>query len=113
MHNLAFSYAAMGRQDQALKLREEVLARRKIALGEDHPDTLRSMTSVADSYQAMGRNAEALEMYRRTLEIRKAKLGPSHPDTIKSEQHVARSLELLHGPTTAPTRPGTAPSTRE
>ena len=42
MNNLAISYAVLGRQAEALKLREET-CRCKAKLGPDHPDTLWSM----------------------------------------------------------------------
>ena len=45
MNNLALSYADAGRNDRALKLREETLALQKAKLGPDHPDTLVSMTT--------------------------------------------------------------------
>ena len=37
MHNLAISYAALGRHAEALKLCEETLALMKAKLGPDHP----------------------------------------------------------------------------
>ena len=42
MNNLANSYSELGRNAEALKLREETLALRKATLGPDHPDTLRA-----------------------------------------------------------------------
>jgi hypothetical protein len=43
MHDLAASYIAAGRTQEALKLNEETLQLRKAKLGPDHPDTLSSM----------------------------------------------------------------------
>ena len=42
-----YSYAALGRHAEALKLGEETLALRKAKLGPDHPDTLWSMNNLA------------------------------------------------------------------
>ena len=50
MNNLANSYNDLGRNAEALKLHEEVLALRKARLGPDHPDTLKSMSNLANSY---------------------------------------------------------------
>ena len=49
-NDLADSYAALGRDGQALKLREETLALRQAKLGPEHPLTLRSMSNLATSY---------------------------------------------------------------
>ena len=89
MNNLANSYADLGRQAEALKLREETLALRKAKLGPDHPDTLSSMNNLANSYAALGRQAEALKLREETLALRKAKLGPDHPDTLTSMNNLA------------------------
>src|SRR5262245_33730353 len=39
MNELANSYGELARHSEALKLREETLALRKVRLGPDHPDT--------------------------------------------------------------------------
>ncbi len=95
MNGLASSYAALGRQAEALKLREETLAMRKAKLGPDHPDTLTSMNNLANSYDALGRQAEALKLREETLTLRKAKLGPDHPDTLTSMNNLAISYSAL------------------
>jgi tetratricopeptide (TPR) repeat protein len=95
MNNVAISYALLGRNTEALQLREETLALRKDVLGPDHPDTLVSMNYLANSYAELGRHAEALKLREETLALRKAKLGPGHPDTLWSMWMVARSLVQL------------------
>jgi hypothetical protein len=60
MNNLAVSYAALGRQAEALKLREETLALNKAKLGPDHPDTLWSMYCLAQSLVALDRPSESV-----------------------------------------------------
>jgi tetratricopeptide (TPR) repeat protein len=89
MNNLANSYDVLGRYADALKLREDTLALRKVKLGPDHPDTLQSMGSLANSYAALGRHADALKLYEDTLALQKAKLGPDHPDTLGSMNNLA------------------------
>ena len=54
MNNLAISYAEAGRQDEALKLREQALALAQKIFGAEHPETLRAMHNLADSYDAVG-----------------------------------------------------------
>jgi len=63
--------------------------------GPDHPDTLRSMMSLAITYSSLGRHADALKLDEETLALRKAKLGPDHPDTLASMFNVGLShIEL-------------------
>ena len=95
MHSLAYSYDALDRHAEALKLREETLALQKAKLGPDHPDTLLSMHSLGSSYQLLGRHAEALKLYEATLALQKAKLGPDHPDTLRSMHSLAYSYCAL------------------
>jgi tetratricopeptide (TPR) repeat protein len=91
MHNLAYSQDAVGRRDDALKLYEEVLARREAALGPDHPDTLSSMRNLATSDVALGRHAEALKLRVETLARLEAALGSDHPDTLESMNDLGSS----------------------
>jgi tetratricopeptide (TPR) repeat protein len=92
MNNLAFSYAAAGQNDRALKLRVETLALYRSKLGPDHPDTLRSMANLAVSYAATGQNDRALKLFEETLALMRAKLGPDHPSTCDCLEDQARCL---------------------
>jgi tetratricopeptide (TPR) repeat protein len=67
----------------------------KAKLGPDHPDTLKSMHSLAISYNALGRYAEALTLLEATLAVQKVKLGPDHPDTLRSMLNLANSYQAL------------------
>jgi tetratricopeptide (TPR) repeat protein len=95
MHNLANSYDALGRQSEALNLREETLALRKAKLPPDHPDTLQSMGNLAISYNNVGRYADALKLYEVTLAIQESKLGPDHSETLRTKGNMARNLRAL------------------
>jgi tetratricopeptide (TPR) repeat protein len=94
-NGLAFSYDALGRRAEALKLYEETLARREAKLGRDHPDTLSSIHNLAVSYHDLGRLADALKLHKETLARREAKLGPDHPDTLSSMHFLAVSYQAL------------------
>jgi tetratricopeptide (TPR) repeat protein len=95
MNNLANSYAALGRQADALALREQTLALRKAKLGRDHADTLASMSNLANSYATLGRQPEAVKLREETLKIRKDKLGADHADTLASMNNLAISYTVL------------------
>jgi hypothetical protein len=98
MTALAIGYAALGRQAEALRLREETLALQKARLGPDHPDTLSSMTALATIYADVGRREEALKLREQVVPRRKARLGPDHPDTLWSMLDLAQSLVALDRP---------------
>ncbi|KAF5261751.1 hypothetical protein FOXYS1_7546 [Fusarium oxysporum] len=57
---------------------------RRAILGEKHPDTIRSMASLAVTYHAQGRYKEAESIYQEVLELRREVLGEKHPGTIRS-----------------------------
>ncbi len=65
-------------------MRQDVFEKRKVILGEDHPDTLSSMFSIAYSYSELGKHSNALKMRQYFFEKRKTILGKDHPDTLRS-----------------------------
>jgi tetratricopeptide (TPR) repeat protein len=95
MYYLAISYAALGRNADALQLRLETLQKRQAQLGPDHPDTLRSMNGLANSYNELGRYGEALQLRQQTLALQKVRLGSDHPDTLISMGNLASSYAEL------------------
>src|SRR5262249_39728265 len=92
MHKLAASYEAVGRHAEALKIREDTLARRKAALGPEDPRTLMSMSALACSYIVLGRQAEALALRREAITLREKRV-------TKYPGDFANRVELggLHG----------------
>ncbi len=91
MNNLAASYYAAGRIEEAIKLMEETLQLRKAKQGLDHPDTLLSMNNLASTYLAANRTQEAVKLLEETLQLKKAKFGPDHPNTLLSMMSLANS----------------------
>ncbi|MFM9746080.1 tetratricopeptide repeat protein, partial [Streptomyces brasiliscabiei] len=57
-HNLAISYSAAGRVQDALDLTERVLADYERILGQDHPATLDTRNNLANSYSDAGRTQD-------------------------------------------------------
>jgi eukaryotic-like serine/threonine-protein kinase len=95
MNNLALCYAALGRHDAALELREKTLARMKDKLGADHADTLRAMNNLANSYFALGRHPKALKLREEVLRLEKDKLGHDHRETLRAMNNLANSYMEL------------------
>jgi hypothetical protein len=53
-------------------------------LGEEHPDTLNSISSMGGLLRAQGKLAEAEPLFREALEKYRRVLGEEHPDTLAS-----------------------------
>jgi serine/threonine protein kinase/tetratricopeptide (TPR) repeat protein len=94
-HNLANTYFELRRHDDALKVREETLARRKQKLGPDHPETLLSMNALALSYAAVRRHADAIKLYEEALALHKQKFGPDHHATLQNMGNLANSYAAV------------------
>jgi tetratricopeptide (TPR) repeat protein len=78
-----------GRWKEAEELNVQVMETRKRVLGEEHPDTLRSMGNLASTYQNQGRWKEAEELEVQVMETTKRVLGEEHPDTLLSMGNLA------------------------
>ncbi|MDP1909962.1 MAG: tetratricopeptide repeat protein, partial [Hyphomicrobium sp.] len=89
MNNLAVGQNALGQNEKARELHEQILALRRAKLGEDHRDTLASMANLANTYSELGKADKALTLHKQTLELRSAKLGEEHPDTLDSMKYLA------------------------
>ncbi|KAJ7713488.1 hypothetical protein B0H16DRAFT_1621076 [Mycena metata] len=76
MGNLATSYSDLGEHQKAKELRKQVL-------GDNHPDTLHTMSNLAISYSDLGEYQKAEELRVLVLEKQKQVLGDNHPDTLK------------------------------
>ncbi len=73
----------------AIPLFEQTLEILEAKLGPDHPDTLQSMTNLAQAYGDSGKLDHALPLFEKVVEIRKAKLGAEHPYTLTSMNSLA------------------------
>ena len=90
-NNLANTYKAAGRVDEAITLHEQNMATRERSLGPDHPDTLTSRNNLAIAYRAVARLDEAISLDEQTLTARERTLGPDHPNTLTSRSNLAAS----------------------
>jgi hypothetical protein len=55
MNNLASTFGDLGRRDEAAKMLQEVLDKRRQILGEEHPDTITAMSNLAVTLGNLGR----------------------------------------------------------
>ena len=68
----------------ARELTEDILARRRRVLGEDHPDTLTSAFTLAAELAELGEYQAAKELNEDILARRRRVLGDGHRDTMIS-----------------------------
>ncbi len=86
---LALCYRAMGKQEEARLMLEDVVAERKQKLGPDHIDTLRATRSLARAYRDLGRIEQATKLLEQVVPAFETELGPAHPETIDATNDLA------------------------
>ncbi|KAJ7105219.1 hypothetical protein C8R44DRAFT_858607 [Mycena epipterygia] len=89
MNNLGMTYYSLGKLVEAEAAQVVVLNKRKIDLGEEHPDTLISMNNLATIYGALTRWTEAEELQLTVLEKRRKIMGEDHPETLVAINNLA------------------------
>ncbi|MGB8201753.1 MAG: tetratricopeptide repeat protein, partial [Pseudonocardiaceae bacterium] len=68
---------------------EDTLTRHRRVLGEDHPDTLRSATTLTATLGRLGQHGLARQLAEDTLTRCRQVLGEDHPDTLRSVHSLA------------------------
>lgn len=89
----AHFYRAQGHYDASERLNRLIVETRRHTLGEEHPDTLRSMNDLAGVLSELGKYKETEKICRQTLKLRETTLGKVHPDTLTSMSNLAEALE--------------------
>jgi tetratricopeptide (TPR) repeat protein len=67
----------------------QVIKTRKRVLGEEYPDTLKSMGNLASTYRNQGRWTEAEEIDVQVIKTSRRVLGEEHPETLRSMGNLA------------------------
>ncbi len=81
---VADTYWAIGLYEHATPLQEAALRTRRDELGDDHPDTLRSINSMGTLLVYQRKLTEAEPYFREALEGNRRVLGDDHADTLDS-----------------------------
>ena len=66
---------------------------RKRVLGEEHLDTIRSISHLSYTYRQQGRWAEAETLQVKLMETRKRVLGRDHPSTLSIMASLAETFQ--------------------
>lgn len=80
----------------ARDLQERVLGVARSLFGECHPNTLTSVSNLAETLRAQGDLAGARHLHEQVLAVRRRLLGEEHPDTLTSMNNLAETLRA-HG----------------
>lgn len=80
---IASVYAQQGEYDKAEQLLDRSYALRREILGDDHPDTIKTMGELAPLYYRQGRYQESEELSRKTYEAATKVFGESHYLTLR------------------------------
>src|SRR5439155_4406934 len=78
------TYRDLGLYPDAQRQTERALDLRRRVLGEEHPDTLSSMNSIALLYMYQGKYAQAEPVFVKVVQLQRRVLGEEHPDTLGS-----------------------------
>ncbi|KAI6777751.1 uncharacterized protein J7T54_003808 [Emericellopsis cladophorae] len=89
LHKMSGMSLFQGHWDIAEKYLDEAVDTRQLVLGEEHPDTLSSMTNLASTYSSQGRWTEAESLQVQVMETRQRVLGEEHPDALISKANLA------------------------
>ena len=92
LSNAAWYAAEQGRYNEAEQMDRRALDGREKVLGNEHPDTLISVSNLALVLQHQGKYDEAEQVNRRALDGREKVLGKEHPDTLTSVSNLVLVL---------------------
>src|SRR5262249_48939091 len=73
---------------------ERAFALRKAHLGQDHPDTLGSMGSLAEAYKWVGRHSESIALRQELLENRISRFDSDHAETMACVSALAEAYQF-------------------
>ena len=90
--NLACTYQKLGRQDEALRVRQEVYSGRLRLNGEEHFTTLAAANNYAHTLLELRRFEEAKSLFRKTIPVARRVLGDSNHLTLVMKLHYAMAL---------------------
>jgi serine/threonine protein kinase/tetratricopeptide (TPR) repeat protein len=85
-------YDNLGLYSRALILQQKTLEIRQRVLGPENPETLKSMTALAQTLWKQGHFTEAEALQRQALSTQTRVIGSEHPDTLGSMANLARVL---------------------
>ncbi len=95
MGNLASTYGALGRHQDALVLHEKTLQFRRRVLPENHPDIGITCYNLSAILAQVGDFPRAIERAREALCIWQATMPPSHPRVVLAQEQLRKIEDAL------------------
>ena len=81
--NIAITYKALGRLEEALSIKRDVYSGRLRLNGEEHEETLRDANNYASTLIGLDRFEEAKSLLRKTIPVARRVLGESREYTLR------------------------------
>lgn len=78
--------------EEAITLYKEVYGKKKMLLGPNHADTLRTLYNIASILYDQKKKHEAAKTYEELLKLQTKALGSNHPDTLNTQFTMATNL---------------------
>ena len=91
-NNLAMTYRALGRHEEALRLRRDVYFGYVKLFGEEHESTLVAANNYASSLLVLDRFAETKALMRKMIPAARRILGINHDHTLRMRTLYAATL---------------------
>lgn len=88
-HTFGYTYMKLGEYPLAEQHQLKAIELRQVDLGNEHPETLRSMNLLGVLYLRQGRLSETEQLWTQVLKIRQQTLGPEEPHTLISMSNLA------------------------
>ena len=102
--NIANTYDALGRFEEALSMRQDTYSGWLKLKGDAHEETLREATSCAITLSNLQRYAEAKALLLKTIPVALRVLGEGHDHTLRMRSVYAETLYIDPGATLADLR---------
>lgn len=94
-NQVAVDLQNLGKYGDAIKLFEDVFAKRLTRFEENTPEVLTSMNNLAAGYMSNGQYDLAEPIFQRTLKLREEVLNKNHYDVLTSMDQLARCYLML------------------
>ena len=95
MHNLCYTYQAMGKYREAQERGTRIYELKKRVYGEEHLETLLIMNNLALVYRELGNPQKQHEMLTKIYETSLKTLGEEHPKTLLFLRNLAYGLQYI------------------
>ena len=90
--NLANTYHALGRNEEALRIRRDVYSGRLKLFGEEHRDTLTAASNYGTSFRLLNRFEEAKALFRKIIPVARRIVGNNNCLTLAMRRNYASAL---------------------